>query len=326
MPNIKTVGSPIIIIGPGRSGSSWMLKMLGQHPLIQALPENGLVAALYKEMHNSWWSDTMLHLHCKSDANLRTERAVDAVRSLLCAIFPAEKPYWVMKIIWGYSSIWGLSLDFLQRAFPEARYVHMVRSPVTSLPSMLEYLGNRGLFKTAQSAERVYIDAHKESLSIRDAGLPYLKVHQERIQREPEKVWNEVLEFAELPAMDLETTALNEEVVAAQSMQGKVKAGRTGIDWAELSSETFELCRELGYRPPDGVTGKPSPPQRETPKENELMQQMERLATERSFYEARARALTNELRAVTEIIRQSSSWLHSLESRFDLIKFQSKAR
>ena len=58
-----------------------MVKMLGQHPLIQALPENGLVAALYKEMHNSWWSDTMLHLHCKSDANLRTERAVDAVRS-----------------------------------------------------------------------------------------------------------------------------------------------------------------------------------------------------------------------------------------------------
>jgi hypothetical protein len=313
MPNTHTVTSPILIIGPGRSGTTWLVKMLGQHPDVQALPEHGLVSSVYGEVFNSWWSRPFLQVNCRSDTGVQEQCALNAVRAVMCGMFPSDRSHWVMKIIWGATPIWGLPLSFLKHAFPEARYLHMVRSPVTNLPSMLEYLGDRPLFKTLESAERIYIDAHREGLAIRDSGVPYLKVHQEQIRSAPEKIWEELVTFCGLRPLELPASTLNEEILSSSSTRGQVKAGRQGIPWSKLSGETFELCQKLGYETPSDVKPKKVTPQKSLPQEDELLRQVGRLSTEKAYLESVNNALQSRLNEALATIRELEEKRHLAE-------------
>ncbi|MBD2103183.1 sulfotransferase [Leptolyngbya sp. FACHB-261] len=270
MPNPNNVTAPILLIGPGRSGSSWMLETLAKHPDVQCVIETSILSTLQRELYESWWVESHIIRDCNEQSQEHDRKAAAAVRAFLYELFPSDQPRWFAKAI-GY-----LPVDFMRKVFPDARYIHLIRSPLTALPSIVEYLGTVPMFSTIESSERHYIDAHRDALAMRDTGAPYLAIHQEEIQNNPVEVWQRFIEFTGLREIPLSVDELNREYNASRSMRGKAKSGRPPMFWSELSEETFELCRELGYQPPDDAPARATPSQL-TYSMDEYAQQCDRL-------------------------------------------------
>jgi hypothetical protein len=246
MPNSQNVTSPILVIGAGRSATSWVVYALQRHPDVQkkVMPENTIVNSIYSDVFESWWSKNWKFL-CDEDE--RERRAIAATWAVICELFPGDEARWVMKAIWK-NHPW----DFLRKVFPKARYIHVVRCPTTALPSMMEFVGNDyPVWRDLKFAEREYIQAHYDALALRDAGVPYMMLRQEDIRLNSKAVWQNLQKFCGLKEVSIEE--LNYEINPSESMQGKVKDGRSPIAWTDLSVEMFKLCEQLGYTPPPGV-------------------------------------------------------------------------
>jgi hypothetical protein len=247
MPNYQNVTSPILLIGAGRSATSWVVKTLQDHPDVQnlkLLTENTIVDAIYYDVFKGWWTHNWESL---CDQQERERRAIAAARATMCELFPGEEPYWVMKAIWR-NHPW----HFLRKVFPEARYIHVARCPTTALPSMMEFIGKEyPAWRDLKFVENEYIQAHYDALALRDAGVPYMMLRQEDIRLDSENVCQNLQKFCGLKEVSIEE--LNCEINPSESMQGKVKDGRSPIAWTDLSVEMFKLCEQLGYTPPPDV-------------------------------------------------------------------------
>src|SRR5207247_9048362 len=100
------------------------------------------------------------------DAGEHGRRAVAAVRRALCAVFAGEERVWAMKLLSR-----GRPWDFVFECFPEARYVHLVRSATTAIPSMMEFVGKGyPVWQELEFAEHEYAAAHPEAPALRAPG------------------------------------------------------------------------------------------------------------------------------------------------------------
>ncbi len=151
---------PLIILAPPRSYTSLVCAMLGQHPQLYGLPELHLFMA---DTVAGWWKicdDARWRAHgaLRAVAELyfggQTEETVKKAegwlrrRSQLStgALFRR-----ITRIVWprlavekSPSTTYSLErLGRLQRAFPAARYIHLVRHPRTQAESMIRWRERR---------------------------------------------------------------------------------------------------------------------------------------------------------------------------------------
>ena len=96
MPTASNITAPLLIIGPVRSGSTWLSEALLQHGQVQSVIENRLIEAMYHELFHSFWAP---NLEMTVPEPERRQRAVAAVRAALCALFPSDAPFWAMKLL-----------------------------------------------------------------------------------------------------------------------------------------------------------------------------------------------------------------------------------
>jgi hypothetical protein len=300
MPNAKNVDSPIVMIGAGRSGTSWLMDMMFRHPDVDVVVDNTLLGAIYRDAYNSWWTPAFHRVHCAKSAETQQQRVAEAIRAAFCVMFPGERPAWVTKAIWDGTkpSFGAVPNGFRIAAFPRARYLHFCRSPLTCIPSIHEYFAEQGQLDTIAQCEEAYCSAHRDAFRIRDAGVPYLKVTQEGIREKPSAAWREICQFAGIRAIEIDEAALSGEVNASESMRGKVHGGREPLQWSELGAGTHAMARELGYEIPDGAAPRPeTEAQGETgPREPDAQATIERLVSEKKFLEnelRRANALSS---------------------------------
>lgn len=239
MPNLANITKPILVIGPGRSGSSWLVDILAQHPAVQPLTENSLITTMFAELHQSWWSDDWGWL---CDEAERDRRITRGLRNLYCELFPASEPMWVMKMLWR-----GRPWDFVHQLFPDALYLHIVRHPCTAIPSMMEYMGSKNpVWQELSYVTEEYLQGNRDALEVRRRGYPYLLIRQEDAQREPEKVWDEVSGFLGL-SPDVPFLELRRKVNLAASTRRMPTVSRAALSWTGLPDTVRALCRELGY-------------------------------------------------------------------------------
>lgn len=315
MPNAQNADRPIIMIGAGRSGTSWLMDMMFRHPDVDVVVDNTLLGAIYRDAYNSWWTPAFLRVHCAKSPEKQQNRVAAAIRAAFCAMFPGERSAWVTKAIWDGTkpSFGGVPNDFRISVFPQARYLHFCRNPLTCIPSIHEYFAEQGQLDTLAQCEEAYCSAHRDALRVRDAGVPYLKVKQEEIREQPAAVWRGICEFAGIRAIELDAAALSGEVNASQSMRGQVHSGRKPLEWSELGSDSHDIARELGYEIPAGVSPlKEMPSSDAIARDADIQATIERLVSEKKFLE-------NELSKANALLAQkpatdSKSWLERMRS------------
>ncbi len=289
MPHAQNVRRPIVMVGTGRSGTSWLMDMMFRHPDVDVVVDNTLLGAIYRDAYNSWWTPAYLRVHCAESSERRQAQVAAAVRDATNAMFPGSRAAWVTKAIWDQTkpSFGGVPNDFRLAAFPEARYLHFCRNPLTCVPSIREYFAEQGQLDTLAQCEEAYCAAHRDALRTRDAGVPFLVVRQEEIRRRPAEVWREICGFAGIRPIALDESVLGGEVNTSDSMRGRVQGGRPPLEWSDLGAETHAVARAIGYEVPADAQPRPETglPSATAPEQATI----ERLVAEKKFLEAELR-------------------------------------
>ncbi len=241
MPQPTTVEAPILVIGAVRSGSSWLLHVLNQHPDVSMLVENRAVEAVYHEVFHSYWSANWEWVCPPAEVRAR---AIAAARAVLCSLFPTQTPAWGMKLLSR-----GRPWDFIREVFPQARFIHATRCPTTALPSMMDFVGSSySVWRDLEFCESQYVDAHEEALALAETGVPYLRVRQEDAATDPARVWDEITRFCGIRACPV--PGLRDEINAAASTRGRVRDTRPPLAWSQLSAPVLVMAQRLSYVPP----------------------------------------------------------------------------
>ncbi len=320
MPNERNIDSPLIIIGAGRAGTSWLQVVLRNHPGVQRVIDNTIVGSMYKDVYNSWWSLAFMKGVCNDDAERRDEVMIRAIRGAIGTMFPGTEAHWATKAIWDWTkdSFGGVPNEFRRKLFPKARYLHFARDPRTAMPSILEYFKGRGLLDTIARCEDAYIDAHRDAFRMRDAGVPYLVVKQEDIRLDPVATWKSIETFAGFEPYALPEELLRSEINQSKSMVGRVRAGRDHLQWEQLRAGTHEVARMLDYDVPADAIPRSEQDAADDLVHRESQNTVERLATEKYHLESEVRRLSakvEELEALVARPPSPRSWLEGLRER-----------
>ncbi len=235
MPNSTNVRRPVLVVGAGRTGSSYVLDRLqfGRDDF-QNIIENEVYRDLHRDLTERWWCRENWRYVCPEDEVER--RVIEAIRQSFVVLFPSVRAHWVMKCIWGDHDV-----ALLNALFPEARYVHLVRDPRTNVASMMERIGwsfERGC--------QMYVESNRLALRFARLVGRYLRVHQEDFVDRRDATWQQVLEFLDVPARESDW---ERELNVSPSQAGKVgrKRADAALDWQKLPDDVIRMAGQLGY-------------------------------------------------------------------------------
>lgn len=283
MPNKGNANAPIFIAGSGRSGTTWIMKILESHPDVQAVIENSLACTVYHQFCTSWWARAFLNDVCSDNEARQKSEAARIMRETLCVAFPSDRPRWVMKTIWGVQSTWGVPLDVWCAAFPAARLIHCIRDPRTAIPSMFDFLGNYPHLKTLAACEESFRAGHEDTLELAAAGVPCLRFRLEDAAADPVRAWRNLCSFCGLREADAPREVLGSRMNTRDERPGDRPPSTPPLAWDALRPRTLELAREFGYAVPAGCAGRAAdPPAPPAPSIAELEQRISDLAGENS--------------------------------------------
>jgi hypothetical protein len=292
MPNINNIDSPICDGGSGRSGTSWVLDILGAKRDVQYVLENSLVYSLYRELSSSWWSEMFRQIECHSSKNKQQAKTIALIRDSVCRLFPSDLQHWVLKIIWGVCRTWGVPLTVWVELFPNARYIHCVRDPRETIKSIVNYLGDYSNAASQISAEHQFLRGHLDMLELKSMGVPYIVVKLEAIKEEPEMVFETLCSFCGLSSEVPEARILRNKSAAIQKKLKPFLFFNQKLSWLHLSKETAELSAQIGYVP-DCDLDRLNPLQEELhPSIESLQEKIATLATENIMLRKRVASLS----------------------------------
>lgn len=233
MPTNRNVLSPLVIVGPGRSASSWIIHNMNSHPDCETIIENSIVDDIFNICTRQWWTSQLSYV-CNDEDWL--ERVVITTRQTFLSLFPGTSKAWCIKNIWAKHE-W----NFFHKVFPEAKFLHVIRNPLQCVLSMTNFVGSDYKeWRNIEFSQRQYITAHHCAIKIRDLGYPYLQIKFEDIGKIPQDVLDNVCRFAGLPLFEFKDA----EVVINAERADRVFSG---IDLTLISKELTDLASSLGY-------------------------------------------------------------------------------
>jgi hypothetical protein len=265
---------PLLVLGVRRSGTTLLRVMLDRHPDLAVPDESYFIPQLADRQRSEIEVDAFMDDLSRLPTIREWEIPLDEVRARLrpgmplgAAIGAVYETYAARqgKSRWGDKTpMYMQRLPLLERLFPDARYVHLIRDGRDTAVSFLSmppgivtrtwaHPGSAGEFASQWRAE--VEDARALGKRVGDR---YLETRYEALVADPERELRAISAFAALefdPAM-LEYAG-NVDVSAKPHQQSLKKAPTPGLrDWrTELSSDdvaAFEevagdLLRELGY-------------------------------------------------------------------------------
>lgn len=308
------MSAPLVVLGVSRSGTTLLRVILDRSPGI-AIPDESFFVPLLARRHGSRidagrFLDDVARLSVVRDWGVSVRDVAARVRSgmptgrAIAAIFEAYadaqgKPRWGDK-----TPMYMRHLALLERLFPDAQYLHLVRDGRDAALSFLEM--PRGTYTRTWAHPRTAAGFaclwRREVSDARAVGrrvgpARYHEVRYERLVAEPEAVVRGICAFAALPYEPAMLEYAGAVDVSAKPHQQRLLTPPTaGVrSWREDMSETdvaaFEaiagdLLAELGYE----VRSDASPGPRE--------------ALARRWYGARLGAWN----AVTALVQRSPLW------------------
>jgi hypothetical protein len=137
MPNPNNILSPLTIVGNGRSGTSLVSRILGDHPQCQFAGETANL------IHSVWKSLESSLIPKKHD------EIPEIIRQQFLYFFPNPAPFWMHKPI-GVPIVWRLFdedefldwyWDVMLAVFPQSRFFTVLRHPLDVVVSSHQWWG-----------------------------------------------------------------------------------------------------------------------------------------------------------------------------------------
>ncbi len=198
----------LFVIGPPRSGSTLLARMIGAHSQIMGRPEPHLLTPLahlgyYAKVDRAPY-DAVLAAEAQRQfvAGLPggEQDYIDACRAYCDTLYHrmlATRPE--KRLILDKTPANGLILDFMARIYPQARYVVLTRHPLAVFSSYAESFFN-GDYPAAHDYNPLlerYVPAIARFLRTRP--VPIYHVVYEQMVADPERVLGEIFTFLGVP-------------------------------------------------------------------------------------------------------------------------------
>jgi hypothetical protein len=220
---------PVFVLGYYKSGTSLLLNLLDGHPDVVALPSESRhfprfvdrTEAMSPEqtvrlLQVEWVRRTvspygippfwtlgepsggdddpyvLFTVYLRRFAEARGGRdLLGAVAQAVAATTGASPRVWVEK-----TPTHEFQLDRIRAAYPEARFVHVVRDPRSTIQSILRFDGERPIVDPLTAAAEI---ARSFEVAAREAGDGYLVVRYEDLVEQPAAVMLRVAQAVEIP-------------------------------------------------------------------------------------------------------------------------------
>lgn len=209
--------SPIFIIGCGRSGNTLQRRILMAGGDVYIPPETYVLGKVIKTwLHRidmSWEDRVAMVFHKISGSqdfeSFPTKDLRPALKAALELPIHNRTLADVLDIIYRYLAheaghknaiLWGdktpmntKSLAYIDRLFPSAKYIHMIRNPLDTVCSMK----TMGRYRDIDTCSRRWVSSNLSCLSFAKSIPPerYIQVHYEDMVSEPELSQAEVCRF-----------------------------------------------------------------------------------------------------------------------------------
>lgn len=196
------------VIGSPRSGSTLLARMIGSHSLVYGRPEPHLLTPLahlgfYAKVDKAPY-DAVLAAEAQrefvEDLPGGEQDYIDACRAyadVLYARMLATKPGKTLFL--DKTPAYALVLDFVERIYPNAKYIVLTRHPLAIFSSYAESFFN-GDYAAAHAYNPIlerYVPAIARFL--RQTKVPKYHVIYERMVADPEPTLREIFEFLDIP-------------------------------------------------------------------------------------------------------------------------------
>ncbi len=253
----------IFVIGPPRSGSTLLARMIGGHSLIYGRPEPHLLTPLahlgyYAKVDKAPY-DAVLAAEAQrefvADLPRGEQDYLDACRAYCDTLYLrmlATKPE--KRLFLDKTPAYGLILDFIARVYPAAKYVVLTRHPLAVFSSYAESFFN-GDYAAAHAYNPIverYVPAIAKFL--RERRVPIYHVVYESLVADPERILGEIFAFLGVPNEPQAVEYGRHEPTAADlgdpiGVQQHARPTTASIDkWAvEIASapDRLRLSREI---------------------------------------------------------------------------------
>ena len=198
----------LFVIGPPRSGSTLLARMVGAHSQIMGRPEPHLLTPLahlgyYARVDKAPY-DALLAAEAQREFVAALpggeQDYLDACRAYCDTLYGrmlATRPG--KRLFLDKTPAYGLSLDFIAKVYPQAKYVVLTRHPLAVFSSYAESFFN-GDYAAAQAYNPLlerYVPAIARFL--REQPAPIHHVVYEQMVADPERVLSEIFAFAGVP-------------------------------------------------------------------------------------------------------------------------------
>lgn len=229
---------PIILIGAGRSGSTLLSAIIGEHPDVFAAGEtsfllnrlwneffakpeyvrNFRVGKLLQETNPEWkswtWHD-FWHTHLNRNLNSHNHDAVSQIElteerrlSQLLGKHMAESlvPPILRKRLWSIKEVWNGSSSFPHgwsrhdQAYEQARYVHVIRHPWTWVQSYLQHQHTHSSVKDVEIALQEWVKMVQCACRQEQHQGRYHSMRLEDFIGQQEATLSRVFNFLDLPS------------------------------------------------------------------------------------------------------------------------------
>ena len=273
--------SPIIIIGAGRSGSTLVASILSAHPQFYMIGETGfLLQRLWKtffehpEFVNNWrlgqlakshdedwrekiwmdyWNSKLGRSLEKINENYPTLQiaenkrlAISLGKFFMDALIPPElrKSAWGFKEIWLGSSSFNYDWTLYDMAFPDARYVHIVRHPYDFARSQILRTGGVESEQNFREAIDEWPNIVDMATKRKETGRYYCILYEDLLNNPIDTVTALLCEIGLTPTQQC-YEALS--VPCQNRVLGREKTAPLVLASQALSPRTMTLMHSFGY-------------------------------------------------------------------------------
>lgn len=193
----------IFVIGPPRSGSTMLQRMLGSHSAIYTHPEPHIVTPL---AHLGYYDNVEKapydHINAAEaireyveDLPAKEEDYLDACRAYLDVLYGRMLGKSGLEMMLDKTPAYGLVIPFLTKVYPKARYIVLTRHPLAVLSSYANSFFE-GDYDAATEFNDIlgrYVPAMASFL--RQEEVPFFHIRYEDLVKEPEARMAEIFEF-----------------------------------------------------------------------------------------------------------------------------------
>jgi len=254
------------VVGPPRSGSTLLARMLGSHSKVYSRPEPHLLTPLahlgyYAKVDKAPY-DAVLAAEATrefvADLPHGEQDYIDACRAYADVLYHrmlSTQPH--AQLFLDKTPAYSLILDFMARVYPRAKYVILTRHPLAVFSSYSE-----SFFDSDYQAAQDYnplLDRYVPAIAkfLRDAKVPLYHVVYEKLVADPEAMLTEIFAFL---GLEHEPRAVNygefEHVekglgdpigVAKHSRPTTASIEKWAIEIASIP-QRLQLCRDIVAR------------------------------------------------------------------------------